>query len=59
MAFIDNRLLIGKGIAAGLEFIAGGIAAEGAPKATLLRRKISKLVKLPRNQAEIFVVAPQ
>ena len=48
MAFIDNRLLFGKGIAAGLEFIASGIAAEGAPKATLLRRKISKLVELPR-----------
>ena len=49
MTFIDNRLLLGKGVAAGLEFIAGGIAAEGAPKATLLRRKIPKLVELPRN----------
>jgi len=49
MALIDNRLLFGKGIAAGLEFIASGIAAEGAPKATLLRRKVSKLVELPRN----------
>ena len=49
MTFIDNRLLFGKGVAAGLEFIAGGIAAEGAPKATLLRRKILKLVELPRN----------